>query len=281
MNPFLAKDCPKPQEVEKIIDQPLKLDKPPHLSPSTINSFLTNRAQWFYEKVAGMGKFVTAPYFARGLAVEAGIVQMLRGVDLAGAVAHAQAELGTTKVDDFSQEQLEEMKQIHEDLEGYIIKGYEEVNMFGSMRETQKKISINVEGCSIPIIGFIDFDMEHAVIDTKVLGKKPSGLTQGYCIQGATYYLATKRPVIFVALVKTQPKGVATFNAYQEDVSKQKLPLAYWIDYITMAARAMEGIYNAAASGDVESIIKHMAFPDLSSSFEQRDRDNLLRFWRK
>lgn len=280
-NPFLDDDAvATPQKIDSVLES-VTISKPKHLSPSTINSFLERRSVWFKEKVLKQGVFQQTPYFIRGTAVEAGIIEVLKGKSLAEAVEVAENLVKAENVDHLSKEDLEKLAVHYSSLRGYIEAGAVEIQMYGQMVDNQRQISLQLDSCSMPIMGYVDFVMDTpAVLDTKILGKKPSGLTQSYSIQGTVYRVATKLPVIFIAVVRTEPKGVPTFKAYQENVEKQELPLIYWLDYIKMATEAIEGVYDCAISGDTIGLIKHMSFPDLSSMFEQRDRNEMLKMWK-
>lgn len=289
-NPFFEEDnevaaCKKLDGVLAALD----FKKPNRLSPSTLNDFITNRGGWFYKKIAKQGSFETAPYFIRGQAVEAGIVSMLKSRDkglayedrMATALSLAGKHFDDAETGHFNEKQKEELKQHRLDLEGYIAKGTEALGIYGPLLGTQKEIKVEIKGCSIPFYGFIDFLFESCVVDTKVVAKKPSGLTQGYCIQGTVYFLATRLPVYFEHLVKTCPKTGAVFSNYREDVRKQSWPMPFWVDYIQMAAKAMEGAYDCILSGDTVSLFKHLCFPDIDAFYESEDQNQIISFWRK
>ena len=280
-NPFLSADPPAPKQVERTLED-VVIEKPKHLSPSTINRFIENRGAWFNEKVMRNGTFKQTPYFIRGTAIEAGIVEFLKTNDIDKAVTVAENIFKSENVDHFSEKEREELLEHYNNIRGYVSAGGREVSLFGGLVEAQRKIELQLDCCSMPIMGYLDFVMDSpAVIDTKILSKKPSGLTQGYSIQGTIYRLATKLPVIFVAVVKTAPKGVPTFNAYQENIEKQDMPMLYWLEYVKMAAAAIDAVYDCAISGDTIGLMKNMSFPNLASMWNQRDRDELLAAWKK
>lgn len=279
-NPFLAEEPPTPKQVDRTLED-VVIEKPKHLSPSTINRFIENRGAWFNEKVMRNSTFKQTPYFIRGTAIEAGIVEFLKSENIDKAVEVAENIFKSENVDHFSEKEKEELLEHYTNIRGYVTTGAKEVSLFGGLVEAQRKIELTLDCCSIPIMGYLDFVMDApAVIDTKILSKKPSGLTQGYAIQGTVYKLATKLPVIFVAVVKTAPKGVPTFNAYQENIEKQEMPMLYWLEYLRLAATAMEAVYDCAISGDTIGLMKNMSFPNLASMWNQRDRDDLLRAWK-
>lgn len=261
------------------------IELPTHLSASTISRFISNRSAWYAEKIAKTAHFQTKPYFQRGKGVEKAIEHMLLNgfpvidpeVRLA-AIDAGRVELGADTTG-FNAEDMEKMAQYWDDIPGYLDSCLLNLEKWGKFVSTNRRIEIMVKTCSIPIIGYLDFEFEHAVIDTKVLGKKPSGLTQAYSLQGVIYFLATKKPVVFEAMVRTCPKGVPTYITHEEDIRHQKLPPLYWKQYLELAAQAMENVYQTAIEGDTYGLLKWMSFPDLSACYEADDRNELLQSW--
>jgi hypothetical protein len=256
--------------------------KPDHLSASTINLFISSRSAWYAQKVARTTKFATKPYFQRGKAVEETIKCLLEGATMTTALKKGTEELWSDTTN-FSPDDMEKMKGYEVDLEGYASSFMSEINnhRLGDYVGANQKIEIKVKTCSIPIIGYLDFNFENAVVDTKVLGRKCSTLSQGYCIQGLTYFLAMQKTCKFAVMVRTAPKQVATFNTYMLDIREQPDPPVYWKEYLELAAEAIEGVYDCALAGDTFGLMRNMSFPDLSSCFEEGDKVDLLKGWKE
>lgn len=254
---------------------------PSHLSPSTINSFIERRSEWYMNKVAKVTKFKTTDYLQRGKGVEAALQHWLETRNFDEAVKVGVSELFDFPDGELQGEELEKLHAHKEDLPKYLGKAIEVYSGYLGFRKAQHKIEVLVEGCTIPIIGYIDFLFSGFWTDLKVLSRKPSGLSQGYMIQGAVYYLATGLPGTFTCLVKNNPKSGPVFHCYEEVLSQQKRSIEYYVEYIKLACRAIEGVYKSVHNGDTDALVKHMSFPSLESFYSEKDADAALAYWRQ
>lgn len=270
-------------QAESVINSGL-LSKPKHLSPSTISSFIERRHEWYMNKVAGVSEFTTSDFLQRGKAIETGLAHLLEGGTMAEAVRAAIFELH-----DFQSilplAQQEKIKQHEKDIPYYLtcaIEGYSKYGAgFNKLEHSQFKIELKTDACSMPIMGYVDFKYTGFWTDLKVLARKPSALSQGYCIQGVVYHMATGQPGVFTILVKNSPKKGDEYHFYEEHILKQEKPWTYWRDYMLMACSAIEGVYNAAYEGNVDKLIKHMSFPNLDSMYSEQDVSAALKYWER
>lgn len=258
----------------------MELVKPEHLSASTINRFIENRTAWFAEKIERSVKFQSKPYFQRGKAVEETIKCLLEGATMTTALKQGREELWKD-TEGFSPDEMEKMREYDDHLEGYANSFMINIESerLGDYVGANRKIEFKLKTCSIPIIGFLDFEFENAVVDTKVMARKSSNLSQGYCIQGTSYVIATGKTCKFAVMVRTAPKKGVEYNTYIHDVKMQPQPLIYWKKYMELAVQAIEGVYDCALEGDTFGLMRNMSFPNLSACYEDSDREELLKAW--
>lgn len=258
------------------------LVKPTKVSPSTINSFIETRSKWYMGKVAGVSSFVTSDYLQRGKGIESGLQCLLQGGSEQDAVEVAVKELWNFE-DTIPQEQVEKIKDYEFYMPQYLKCAWEHYSRyhFFKLQTSQAVVEYQPDYCSFKLYGYVDFLYDRMWTDLKVLSRKPSGLTQGYSIQGAVYHLATNKPGIFTCLVRTNPKGGPQFNMYEEHLLKQPKPFDFWSNYLRMACIAMEGVYDCAQSGDVDNLIKHMSFPNLDAYYGDNEINEAFAFWSK
>lgn len=244
-----------------------------HHSASTINSFLTNRAQWYRNKIIG-DKFQGSEHTARGTAVEAGINHWLSGDTDATveSVKHAisiwDKEIGyfDPKLD--PDKELE-FKQTLAPLVNAGIKSVKERYSEKYNRELvqQYKIAVDVPGCQFPALGYLDWIIpDTLVIDNKVTGKTPSKLSQNYIVQGAVYVKATKLPVEFHFEVALKTPKCVVIRITEEEVE-------YGWKLFCRACRAIEAIFAAPLDGELMENL-FLANPD--SFYNQKDINKAL-----
>ena len=176
-----------------------------HLSPSSVNSFIENRYQWYRNKIIG-DKFKGSIHTCRGTAVEAGINHWFNGD------TEATVEANKVAIETFirESESIKDTKEFQEKQLAFrqsipylVNKGIQSVqekylDKFNRMPIQQYKITINVPDCKIPVIGYLDwFFPDQMVVDNKVSGSHPKELSQSYKVQGSVYTKATGLPVEF------------------------------------------------------------------------------------
>ena len=276
------------------------VNKPKHLSASTINSFIAYRADWFMSKILGQrGK--GNPAMFRGTSVEHGVNHFVdhrpkwdspfmseQDVEL----MYNCVEEGQRKFKELCLEAGESPTAMLKSIADGVAKAIPTlVEIWGSNKpDTQHKLTFRLPGVEIPIIGFLDYlESWHTTIrDMKVSARSPSydkyleryKLKQDYQIQGALYKHATGHDVIFHFFVplKTECKEFA-IPLVDEDY--------HWaLEYATMAANRIEKIYDIMDKpwvfqkpDDIAEVFAAMAFPNLDAFWNDKDREFAQAIW--
>ena len=86
--------------------------------------------------------------------------------------------------------------------------------------ETQRKISLDIEGLAVPMIGFTDFEYEDEIVDIKTTSRLPPKISPSHRRQGAVYAKASgNRSVSFLYL--TQKKAAKyLLEDYEDDFNQ-------------------------------------------------------------
>jgi hypothetical protein len=175
-----------------------------HLSASSLNLYAAEPALWVLERLLGIRHGGSAA-MARGKAAEAGVHMGLSQpyLSVEACIAHAEREYDREMalVPDPNRE--DEKKNIA----GYVRHGIQELRQYGIPTSYQDKISITLEGVSVPIIGFIDwrFDQHGLIIDLKTSERLPGGISDPHGRQGAIYANAHGNYGMRFAYVKPTP----------------------------------------------------------------------------
>lgn len=228
-----------------------------HLSPSQLNTFITNRPKWFAQKFLGNIPFSGSVNTARGHAVEAGIVSMIDQGDITTAIAAGIAEWNKQLIASAIPDDLDFKQTIaplikigmegNDDHEGYT----EIVSRLGKPK-TQEKIECKLEGCDIPIIGYLDFAFKKAIYDNKVSSKSPAKLSQDYVLQGSIYRYATGLPVYFFFEIPNKKPVIKAFKLTDEEYK-------FGLNLATKAAQAVQRILDVPIDMDT---MKAVMFPN-------------------
>lgn len=243
-----------------------------HLSPSHINTFITNRSRWFARY------FRDAPYTSnlnvnRGHAVEAGIVEYL-----------TSDHKNITKCIEVGMKKYNELLPgLKDDLEyrqsiGPLIStaisgtekqsGYEFLNLKHGTPQTQAPIKVFLDGCSIPVTGYIDFLWKKCVYDNKVTKRNPDKLSQDYIVQGAIYHLATGLPVYFFYEVANKTPSLKEIKLSDENIE-------FGLKLATQAAKAIEIILDNPING---KLMEAFLFPDPDGGYGGQEQVDLCKF---
>lgn len=157
-----------------------------HLSTSSLNLYAAEPALWVLERLLGMRHGSNAA-MARGKAAEAGVhmalLQPHLSIEACIAEAERQYDAEMVLVPDANRE--DERKNIA----GYVRYAAAELRLYGTPTAYQDKISVKLEGVSVPIIGFIDwrFDQHGLIVDLKTSERLPSKISEAHGRQGAIY----------------------------------------------------------------------------------------------
>ena len=159
-----------------------------HLSPSACNLFIASPAAFVMQKCFHK-KTSVGPAAHRGTSVESGIVHgLMTGADDAACVAIALAQFdkltkfcsGTTL-----EKELANVPQM-------VKRGLDELRPYGVPTSTQGKISYDIEGLNVPMIGFYDIEWaNHGILlDIKTTGALPASIATNHARQVALYVAA-------------------------------------------------------------------------------------------
>lgn len=243
-----------------------------HLSPSHINTFITDRAAWFARYFRGRS-FAGNVFTVRGHAVEEGIVYYLTvEQDITKAIA-----AGVKMYD-------EKIKGLKDDLAirqsiGPMIKvliegtekesGYDVAFLKYGKPNTQEKINVTLSGCSIPVHGYLDFFWPNKCIwDNKAVGKTPDSLSQDYIVQGSIYRKATGLPVSFMY-------GIANKTPIIKKITLSDDEYRFGLALATRAAQAIETILETPLDG---GLMESLMFPNPDRGYRKEEQKELCKF---
>lgn len=251
-----------------------------HLSASQINTFISNPCRWIL-RVSGYIDKAGNSNMWRGTAADDAVCAMLGGSSRSEALEigrkswadrldfavnwygsennlrEADKSLGTnfSKLDTY----------INAALDFYEPKGKPVI-------ATQKKISIQDESLPIPIIGFIDIELNDLIRDIKTTARKPANgqLTESVSRQMSVYWKATgKIPVADYIIVTAKSVSVETIPVF--DIQD------HWETTIR-AAKAMHKVLSI--STDIQEIANYF-MPDFSDwSWSEGEIEAAKKLWR-
>lgn len=221
-----------------------------HLSASSLNTFAAAPSLWVMEKLLGhRGKVGCAAH--RGSAVEAGISHGL--FDKACEVDEC-IQTGLRLYDRLSALSGDPKREGERQLVSPMIE-----QGLATLRERgapirpnsgdQHKIEVRLEGVSVPIIGYLDFEMADEVLDTKTTTKIPSALPPAHARQFSIYKHAKMDKRMRGVYVSAKRVEIHTLTREQYDVA---------ISEVTAMAKRMERFL--AISNDpceLASIVPH------------------------
>ena len=159
-----------------------------HLSPSSLNQFATVPAVFILQRVLLRGGNTVGAAAHRGTAVELGISNGLTDptASLTDCIQIAQTQFNNLTA--LSVDPRKEKE--YNCLAGMVEVGLKELKPYGVPIATQGQVSYDVEGLSVPIIGFYDFLFPNGIlIDLKTTHAVPDlkGITSAHARQVALY----------------------------------------------------------------------------------------------
>lgn len=247
------------------------IKKPTYHSPSTVNSFLENRAAWFRNKICG-DKFQGSKDTARGTAVEAGINYWLNG-DTESTIEGIKHGMETwAKETEFFQEDkdfIENELEYKQSIAPLVNIGCDSVYNkyvipFNSAPKQQYKIEGNIPGCKWPSFGYIDWFFEKKkVVDNKVSKRSPSSLSQSYKMQGSVYHKATGLPVDFHFEIANKTPVIKILSMTKDDID-------YGWKLFCRACRAIEHIFDFIDSVDYD-LLENLFLPNPDAFYNEKD----------
>lgn len=274
------------------------IEKPTHLSPSHINSFIAYRQSWFISyglNQRGPGN----PNMYRGTSVEEGVNWFIakrtpadwgsNSIDpdlVTNAVKKAQATFAMKCAE--SNDDPNWMMQSIEDCTRAAIDHF--AGIWGSnIPISQKKINTVLDGVKIPVIGYLDYTLPNVIQDLKVSGTTPTKikgtdgeyhLKQDYIIQGSIYRWSEGLPVEFHYMIPLKG-GVKAVVVPLTDRDYE-----WGLQYATMAAQKIELVFNTLSKpfefqdkDDLGEVFAAMAFPSLADFWNEKERQAASKIW--
>lgn len=181
-----------------------------HLSPSSCNTFTSAPAAFVLQKVLKKTSAV-GPAAHRGTAVESGIAHGLLdpSASLESCVTVAREEFN--KLSALSQDPR--VGKERDAIPEMVKVGLQELRTYGVPSSTQGHVSHEVEGLSVPIIGFYDFEFAHkgVLIDLKTTHSLPSQISMPHARQ-VSLYKACRGDNLSARITYTTSKKVATYE---------------------------------------------------------------------
>jgi len=240
----------------------------PHLSPSTINSFITSRFQFYQSKVKGK-PFSGNAFTARGTAVEHGINTWIeKGVANIKDVLDKFDEEIEKSVFNQDHDKVMEVRSGLKGLFDCALEFYMEEFQIDKAK-TQQKVSIRIEGVQREVLGYMDYLQKARVRDCKVVSKTPSSLSQSYILQGSFYRKATGLPVVFDFFVDNK-KPVHKSILLTDD------EYIFGLSYLTKAAQVLEELEEC---DNPCRIMELMSFPNLDDMYNREDKIEAATIW--
>lgn len=179
-----------------------------HLSPSSLRLYREEPAAWVVRYLLGI-KDESGPGAWRGQAVEAGLDRILFGYDapMATTVMNAKwNELAQGVADDRAEKECG-------DLPEYLARACEAMKGRPVPLTRQSKISIDLPGIEVPLIGFADWTWDDCGVDLKTTQRLPSAPQPAHVEQMACYMEATDKPF---SLLYVTPKKYAIYTVTPE-----------------------------------------------------------------
>lgn len=179
-----------------------------HLSPSSLRLYREEPAAWVVRYLMGV-KDEAGPGAWRGSAVEAGLDRILFG----GALGVARAAMIERFEKDAAGVADDRAEKERADLAAYLDQAAAALKDRPTPLTKQSKISIDLPGIEVPLIGFCDYVWEAEGLDLKTTQRLPSSPQPAHVEQMAVYMEATGKPF---SLLYVTPKKSALYPVTPE-----------------------------------------------------------------
>lgn len=229
-----------------------------HLSPSSLNLWLSAPSLWVMEKLLGFrGDVGCAAH--RGTAVETGVSAGLFDPDLPITECRDMALFQFNRLTALSGDPKREDERaavplmVEEGLKALRHKGApirpNEPARFGSGE--QHKVSVTLDGVAVPVIGYLDWLYPEEIIDLKTTHRVPSSMSETHLRQATIYKVA--HPDRRVRFVYVSSKKSETHTLTREDYDAA-------LKQIVGAARRLERFLSLSSDREeLAQIIPHSA----------------------
>jgi hypothetical protein len=198
-----------------------------HLSPSSINTFIDDKAMWIMRYLFGY-KNGGGPAMWRGSAIDGGVGAYFGFEDKLYSTSECldlvKLYYSTDRIRckaDFPKQAIDMNKYITEEerLERYFKTAINFYDDIGVPLDYQEKIELQLPDLPVPIIGYIDLLYENTIRDIKTTARTPSKVSEGHARQVSVYGKAKNCvPILDYIVVTAKEEKVVSFTV--EDVQK-------------------------------------------------------------
>lgn len=227
-----------------------------HLSASHINLFIQQPAMWACSYLLKK-RTPVGPAAHRGSAIECGIEAGVFDPEMPVAECQKLAlEMFHTRTRLSADPRIEKEREC---IPASVAIALAELRQYGLPEKPedgrQHKISIDLPGVPVPVIGFLDllFPQHGLLVDIKTTSRIPSEMSDAHCLQGAIYATAKDNHAVRFAYVSAKKIAVYVLEDAQRHIGR-----------VIRTANAIENFLSL--SDDPELLTKCFA-PDLSSFY--------------
>jgi hypothetical protein len=180
-----------------------------HLSPSACNAYTGSPAAFVLQRLLKRDMPVGAAAH-RGTASETGVAHGLINPSASVGECIALALDEFDKLTAFSRDPRKDKER--DGIAGFVTQGLAELRPYGVPTKLQGKVSYEVEGLEVPIIGFFDFEWaQHGIlVDLKTSHSVPSKISTNHARQVALY--KATRGSESARICYTSPKKTACYE---------------------------------------------------------------------
>lgn len=238
-----------------------------HLSPSSCNTFASSPAAFILQKCLKRNNPV-GPAAHRGTASESGIAHGLLNSDASveECVAVAREQFNTLTA--LTQDPRTDKER--DAIPGFVKMGLKELRPYGIPSSLQGHVSHTVEGLSVPIIGYYDFEWEHkgVLIDLKTTHRLPSKITLPHARQVSLYKMV-RGDNLSARISYTTPVKVATYE------------LENYREHLTALERVALTIQKFLSISDDPLELASLVVPDVDSFYfnDPVTRQEVFEIW--
>lgn len=188
-----------------------------HLSASSLRLYREQPALWCLKYLGGV-KDEAGPAAWRGQAVEAGLDRLLWGYDLPMASAEMKRrwdELAQGVADDAALKAFA-------DLGGFLEQAQTALKGRPTPLTKQSKITVNLPGIEVPIIGYVDYRWPDYGLDLKTTMRMPSEPNASHVEQVSLYAKATGVP-FFLLYVSPKKHAIHEVTAAMGEAAMKRV----------------------------------------------------------
>lgn len=243
-----------------------------HLSCSSLSKWQGCRGAWLASYIFKLWD-EGSPAMWRGSAVEKGLEYWLLKGDLDGAIEHAARQFENDAQGECDDGKIDKERDSIKPMVEMAVKAWQD-HVKDTMRASQQRTELWLDGISVPIIGYLDFALEKGYsVDLKTTHSCPSQISYNHRLQIASYAKARGEDRAGIMYVTTKKSAYFEIGASEIEASLKELH---------RAARGLSETLKSAqvrallANYDPKSILARMCVPD-PDSFYWSDKAYLSR----